>query len=1258
MKPKLPIIIFFVFVSILAFAQQTNDTSVPDIVPPTPTAFEMTRFEAQQPNLYTGKANVSVPLHTIDFDGWQLPLSLSYNSGGIMPSQEASEVGLGWSLNATAVISRTVRSGDDLSEILNAEGYVYDTENYLDLFENSSANWNNLTPTQRASYFQIFKYGQNDTEPDSYNYSFFGFSGSFALSKISGGVVDVVKLAEDGVIVDFDEANKNFTLTTPTGFIGYFTVTERSTNLSGTWANGDNPKNLAGLEVYSTLPSGGYFDILATTNMGNFRPVTAWYLEKIVSPNGKEIFFNYTKSGTADSQYVSISSPSFSESLRKITNPNTLTNYSFSRAVHEHVYQTSISVPNEFTVSFSMEDREDIAANNLYNTGGAFPTSTATYLRRYTQISIIGQNENSTYSKQIDFDQSYFNGDYLTSTSTEDYHKHQMLRSRLDGVTIDDQTYQFQYQLGLNGLPQKSSIGLDHFGYYNGKDSNDYLAPVNVGWPLVQGYLAIDCTAADQAPTNNFYFYHPNRQPDMAYGIMGSLDKVVYPTGGSSIFTYEPHRFYSGDDTTFSSTARQLDFAINSSGATGSIDAGGLRIQKIETKDANNVLISSKSYSYEEGQSTQSSGVLMMPFVHIASSFELLDDPNYCRYHFNYTKSLSGQNYAQGATIGYTRVVETTHGHNEQYTREYRFENVPTELGEFQSYLNSQNYKNGSLEFELARNTTGTNVYSMMNTYDEVVNDSIKGLGISYEVFADPNIGTELTIFKYYPYKIDAVNYNNIQMTRKTFFPSNSVDVTSDYVYDAIAQVQEESQANSSGQTLKTIRKRVNDYIHVAPYTIATDGSGEEMHTALIDRNLVSNVLEEISYENNEVVSAMGYKYDVEHGNVVLREVYVYDRSYGPFVGSTNGFEFSTDYRLRITYDDYDTEGNLLQYTIKDDVPTSFIWGYNDEYPIVRGQGISYSNLLTAHNNAGPNSANYEQDLRNADALITTYAYDPMIGTTKITDERGVSTSYTYDSFRRLKEVKDLNLDLVQVLQYNFRNVNSSGTTGNVGGLTLDASVDFGTIAANSSGNQSLRVENTGNYDVIITDINLTAYFNSSLESMLTFAPLTLKPGDTYNIPITFSSLGTALGVVNGQISIISNDINGTQTAQLTALSEDPFSTLILPSNPNFVINTEFGTVYMVLKNGGNTPLYVRNIISDDTCITNSWSDIVYDANLNTVWYEIPPGSLGVTIPIQLTCPLNTNGNWDGYANLNVIYLNTSTGLLETSNPISVTRYP
>ena len=66
---------------------------------------------------YTGTADVTVPIYTIQAKGISVPVSLSYHTGGIKAKEEASWVGLGWALNAGGMISRRIMGHDDFGTI-------------------------------------------------------------------------------------------------------------------------------------------------------------------------------------------------------------------------------------------------------------------------------------------------------------------------------------------------------------------------------------------------------------------------------------------------------------------------------------------------------------------------------------------------------------------------------------------------------------------------------------------------------------------------------------------------------------------------------------------------------------------------------------------------------------------------------------------------------------------------------------------------------------------------------------------------------------------------------------------------------------------------------------------------------------------------------------------------------------------------------------------------------------------------------------
>ena len=114
---------------------------------PSPNSCALVQYADFPVSLYTGTPTIDIPIYTIDLGGYQLPVSLSYHASGIRVAQEASWVGLGWTLNAGGAIMRTVRGRDDLEE-----GYYSNTEeipekgedivnsNYTRLIYNSSTH--------------------------------------------------------------------------------------------------------------------------------------------------------------------------------------------------------------------------------------------------------------------------------------------------------------------------------------------------------------------------------------------------------------------------------------------------------------------------------------------------------------------------------------------------------------------------------------------------------------------------------------------------------------------------------------------------------------------------------------------------------------------------------------------------------------------------------------------------------------------------------------------------------------------------------------------------------------------------------------------------------------------------------------------------------------------------------------------------------------------------------------------------------------
>ncbi len=132
----------------------------------------------------------------------------------------------------------------------------------------------------------------------------------------------------------------------------------------------------------------------------------------------------------------------------------------------------------------------------------------------------------------------------------------------------------------------------------------------------------------------------------------------------------------------------------------------------------------------------------------------------------------------------------------------------------------------------------------------------------------------------------------------------------------------------------------------------------------------------------------------------------------------------------RIRYIAYDTKGNPLEVAKPNGTSVSYIWGYHQLYPVAKIENATRAQIASAtaiaadaHTGAGGLTAAQEQTLRTQlpAALVTTYTYTPLIGITSITDPKGETVTYQYDTLNRLQFVKDTDGNLVSEHRYMYK---------------------------------------------------------------------------------------------------------------------------------------------------------------------------------------------------------------------------------------------
>jgi hypothetical protein len=156
-----------------------------------------------------------------------------------------------------------------------------------------------------------------------------------------------------------------------------------------------------------------------------------------------------------------------------------------------------------------------------------------------------------------------------------------------------------------------------------------------------------------------------------------------------------------------------------------------------------------------------------------------------------------------------------------------------------------------------------------------------------------------------------------------------------------------------------------------------------------------------------------------------------------------NNIVYDLRYVPLYNYDKYSTKGNPTEVFKENDIHTVYLWGYNDTYPVIKAENISFSvlneavnaatgSLMTLLNQIGdmttePQKAawkSFNTDLRSyaglSNALVTTYTYKPLVGVTSITDPNGIPAYFEYDAMGRLLIGRDNNSDIVKKYDYHY----------------------------------------------------------------------------------------------------------------------------------------------------------------------------------------------------------------------------------------------
>lgn len=422
-----------------------------------PQAAALAKFSDSPIDHTSGTVSLSIPIYEISLPGLTVPVRLDYSASGIKVDEVASNVGIGWVLNAGGMISRSTVNRPDMGS------FRAFPDNPSTFFPNNVFTFDDAYPGGNQTPYEWLKLnleGCIDFEPDFYSFSFLGKSGK---------------------LMDFQSGN----------FIPY--------PYQRTVFTGNTAKDEFG-NIY-------IFDVVEGSNSTNNCPQPGLtgcpivggsetrFLSRIVTANRDTVNFEYLNESynyahsVVESRYRTITTGqgcTTSEQLDEMC-------IAYNNVNAKVLSKITSNRGHEISFKFKQSNRTDLAGSKALDS----------VLVKYEGVTI----------KKAKLHTGYFSAG-ISSKFGLNFPAEIGYRLKLDSVRMDDELYVFQYN---PGLPARLHFGQDFYGYFNGLDPATMIPTLST--PVV--------------------YSGANRSSSESHTAMGMLNRVIYPTGGSTTFAYE-----------------------------------------------------------------------------------------------------------------------------------------------------------------------------------------------------------------------------------------------------------------------------------------------------------------------------------------------------------------------------------------------------------------------------------------------------------------------------------------------------------------------------------------------------------------------------------------------------------------------------------------------------------------------------------------------------------------------------------------------
>jgi YD repeat-containing protein len=1027
-------------------------------------------------NLYTGTPTISIPIEKIEQKEKPLDLSIDYDATGVLVDIPSGIVGQNWSFDGGGYITRKVK-GMCHDEVINTQdnpqpglGFLYhqagffytkdllnrddwNTKDYLSKFLCRASNVS-LSPDLDAcrkgtsGIINDSWTWKIDSEPDIFYFNFFGKSGYFYMNE--NGNWNVSSKSNLKVIYD-----PNTDLINPV--VGYHSTTSASGNL----ADGYKRKSIGRLTI---VDDQGYKYIFGDNNLKSMEVylgeyyhstllipyVTKWNIVKVINPDGIVLYdFDYTSGEYflnnlhADANFeVSSSNDSDPRWDVGYSNAQELNNnyqmyklYRASGYLYKPSYLKQIRNNQGVKVDFLYKESDNIiytkSGNNLFMDNiyyNNYFISSFVYTIFNDEIPLSNKGKHNRYL--LDKIEISFNNIAINKINFN--YSNAGPRSFLIKATKNDvQNYQFEYTYP-NELPGYLSEKKDMWGYYNGYETKVSFSPFYLFWKNFED--------------NKFF----NRASNSSKIKSGTLEKIIWPTGGSTEFTFEPHTF-----------RRKVSIVPSANGVASLLEmfshgGGGLRIKKIKNIDSEREFFYCNDF--DDIDQNISSGILMYePFFYAQHQVYPTESPNSQGYSSGSTSSANAINSKSdflSSNVTYTNVIEKK---NDGYIFHsfYDYHDYPDYFlpglrpGNKLSKKVDLSFERGMIKSRTFFNSNQTKLSETIYNYKTL--STLIGKGIEYDFIT--------TNWQYY-HESDPISTGGFfGIPQPMCLTCNSkVNPYLIHYSDKVLDYEFHTDFFSNNKTVKKLKKyyykspldpsyfllgKEEDYVELNnpvkfksttyDYTVDMDTS-DPLIEDMINKNMVGVIFITKKFnENNIPILKIENVYGKNSKtNFLILPIAIEETK-------INDIDISNEKIEKVKFDLYDNKGRILQYTTISGVPNSIIYGYNKTLPIAILEGITYSSLANLINIESIQDAsdvdvdlasqeillNYLDELRTNANLnnykITTYTYDPLIGVTSITPPSGIREIYKYDSANRLQSVVDINGKILKEYQYNYK---------------------------------------------------------------------------------------------------------------------------------------------------------------------------------------------------------------------------------------------